>query len=178
MGVLYDRKQAADLCGTVSDPCQAPYEGSMITQPVLEWVDGTPVVVIPTFMFDETHPAGLVAFKVIEKDGVPTLEQFWTAPRRGSEDAVKMFRTPPTRAVIADYQGEAIVWVADAAPEGPVVGVKLRDGSILARAKTAGAPMLHSKPFVLNDVLYIQTELRGGGGAWLEAYSISSQNRR
>jgi hypothetical protein len=175
MGVLYDRKQAVDLCGTVSDPCQVAYEGSMITQPVLGWVDGTPVVVIPTFMLDETHPAGLVAFKVIEKDGVPKLEQFWSAPERGSQDAVKMFRTPPTRAVIGDYQGEAIVWVADAAPEGPVVGVKLRDGSILARAKTAGTPMLHSKPFVLNDVLYIQTEMRGSAGAWLEAYSISSE---
>jgi hypothetical protein len=178
MGVLYDRKQAVDLCGTVSDPCQAAYEGSMITQPVLGWVDGTPVVVIPTFMLDETHPGGLVAFKVIEKDGEPKLEQFWSAPERGSLDAVKMFRTPPTRAVIADYQGEAIVWVADCTPEGPVIGVKLRDGSILVRAKTAGTPMLHSKPFVLNDVLYIQTELRGGGGAWLEAYSISSENRR
>jgi hypothetical protein len=178
MGVLYDRKQAVDLCGTVSDPCQVAYEGSMITQPVTGWVDGTPVVVIPTFMFDETHPAGLVAFKIIEKDGAPKLEQFWSAPERGSQDAVKMFRTPPTRAVIADYQGEAIVWVADGTSEGPVVGVKLRDGSILAQAKTAGAPILHSKPFVLNDVLYIQTELRGGGGAWLEAYSISSENRR
>ena len=179
MGVLYDRKQAVDLCGAVSDPCQDASAGSMITQPVLGWVDGTPVVVFPTFMLDETHPAGLVAFKVIEKDGAPKLEQFWSAPARDSRDAVKMFRTPPTRAVIADYRGEAILWVADSAPEGPVVGVKLRDGSILVRAKTAGAPLVHVQPFVLNDVLYIATELPGGGrGAWLEAYSISLDNRR
>jgi hypothetical protein len=179
MGVLYDRKQAVDLCGAVSDPCRAAWEGSMITQPLLGWVDGTPVVVIPTFMPDETHSAGLVAFKVIDKDGVPKLEQFWSAPPRDSHDALKMFRTPPTRAVIAEYRGEEIVWVADSTPEGPVIGVKLRDGSIRVRAKTAGTPMPYVKPLVLNDVLYIATKLPGGGGrVWLEAYSISSENRR
>jgi hypothetical protein len=178
MGVLYDRKPAVELCGTVSDPCQAVFEGSIVTQPVLGWIDGAPVVVIPTFMADETHPAGLVAFKVIEKDGMPKLEHFWSAPARDGHDAVKMFRSAPTRAVIADYRGESIVWVADRNPEGLIIGVKLRDGTILARARTAGIPMPYVKPLLLNDVLYIATQLpTGRGGAWLEAYSISPENR-
>jgi hypothetical protein len=107
MGVLYDRKAAVDLCGAASDPCQAIFEGSIVTQPVLGWIDGTPVVVVATFMADETHPAGLVAFKVVDTDGTPRLEHFWSAPTRDSHEAVKMFRGAPTRALIADYRGES-----------------------------------------------------------------------
>ncbi|MGY8662694.1 hypothetical protein Q3C01_10030 [Bradyrhizobium sp. UFLA05-109] len=178
MGILYDRKPAVDLCGAVSDPCQAIFEGTMATQPVLGWIDETPVVVVATFMADETHPAGLVAFKVVETDGTPRLEQFWTAPSRDSHEAVKMFRSAPTRALIADYRGEPIVWLADRNPEGLIIGVRLRDGTIVARAKTAGTPTPYVKPLLLNDVLYIATQLPAArNGAWLEAYSISPESK-
>jgi hypothetical protein len=174
IGVLYDRKSAADLCGTTADPCWGTFEGSIITQPILGWVDDTPIVVIPTFIADNTHAAGLVAYKIVVDAGRPHLEYIWSAPDRASREAVERFRGAPTRAVIANYRGEPIVWVADRQPDGLIFGVRLRDGVIVARARTAGVPNPYVAPIVIDDVLYVPTSVPRGDGDWLEGYKITS----
>ena len=53
----------------------------IVTQPALTEAGGTPVVVVPTFNFDQTHPAGLVALKIVLKEGTPRFEPFTFASR-------------------------------------------------------------------------------------------------
>lgn len=112
MGTLYDREQVVEICGAPGDECKQDWAGMIVTHPALTKVDGTPVVVIPTFMFDKTHPAGLVALKIVVKDGAPRFEPFWQAPDFSTSEAVKRFRNYPTRAIIAPFgeEGEAYAW--------------------------------------------------------------------
>ncbi len=46
LGVLYDRRQAVELCGTREELCGLPNEGLTMTQPEVAVIDSSPVTVI------------------------------------------------------------------------------------------------------------------------------------
>ena len=173
LGTLYDRRQITDLCGASNDPCELDWAGMIVDQvPVVGSVEGTPVLVVPTFISDKTHPAGLVALKVTVDDRGPNFKPFWNAPNRSSKEAVTRFRSPPTKAVIAKFNGEEIVWVAEGSgPRGAIMGVRLADGRVVATSQTEGAIIPYVQPLIHNGTIYLPTR-SPAGGAWLEAYEI------
>src|SRR6185295_8981588 len=72
MGTLHDRIQLTTICGANGGTCTANWAGTMVTVPAVTAVEGTPTLVIPTFQFDHTNPAGLVALQIVRDDaGTP-----------------------------------------------------------------------------------------------------------
>lgn len=174
LGILYDHQRAIELCGTSSDPCPNPNEGMMMTQPVAVNVDGNPLVIMPTYNPDDSHSAGVVAFRVVVESGAPKLKLAWRAPDPKSEDARSWFRAPPTRPVVSMVAGEPIVWVANNGRDGRLLAIRARDGAILARARTGGWPMRNSKPVVWGNVVYLSAAVEGREDlSWVEAFKVS-----
>src|SRR5262249_35885661 len=151
-GILYDRRQVADHCGTRDKPCPEPNEGMTITELVSGTVGGKPIVVVATYNPDTVHAAGVVAYTVEVAEHGPKLHEAWRVPAAGSAEALAWFRAPPTRPIISDVGGEPVVWVADNAKNGRILAIRLRDGHILANMRTAGWPMGNAKPVIFNHV--------------------------
>ena len=171
MGTLYDREKLVEVCGTAEDQCKVDWAGMIITQPALTEVDGTPVVIIPTFMSDSTHSAGLVALKIVLANGMPRFESFWQAPDFSTKESRTRFRYPPTRVVVAPFgeTGEKYAWVGDTSF---VLGVRIRDGQIIERQEMLGWRSRNLLPLVHDDILYIPTCKLDDGPSLLEAYAI------
>ncbi len=171
MGTLYDREQVIAVCGTPEDPCKTDWAGMIVTQPALTQVDEVPVVIIPTFMPDATHPAGLVALKIVLVNGTPRFEPFWQAPDFSTQEARARFRYHPTRVVIAPFgeAGEEYAWVGDT---NFALGIRVRDGHIVVRQGMLGWRARNSLPLIHDDVLYIPTCKHDDGPSLLEAYAI------
>jgi hypothetical protein len=174
LGIMYDRKQVVDLCGAVEDPCSDSNEGLIINEPRIGWLDGSAVVVIATHNPDHSHAAGVIAYRIKIETNQPRLEKLWQVPDPSTLEAKRWFRAPPTRPVIGDFEGEPVAWVADNGPEGRVLGVRLRDGKILANVRTAGWPMRNAKPVFYQNVIYLPTAVPNHENlTWIEAYRIS-----
>ena len=171
MGLLYDRHKLVEGCGTAEDKCKIDWAGMTVTQPTLTEVDGTPVVIIPTFMPDSTHSAGLVALKIILANGKPRFEPFWQAPDFSTQESRVRFRYHPTRVVTAPFgeAGEEYAWVGDM---NFALGVRVRDGHIIERQKMLGWRSRNLLPLIHDDTLYIPTCKHDDGPSRLEAYAI------
>lgn len=173
LGIMYDRKQIVDLCGTIEDPCADPNEGLIINEPQIGRLNGSPVVVIATHSPDESHAAGVIAYKIKTEANQPRLEKLWRVPDPATVEARRWFRAPPTRPVIADFEGEPVVWVADNGRDGRLLGIRLLDGKILANVRTAGWPMRNAKPVLHQNVIYVPTAVPNHENlTWIEAYEI------
>lgn len=174
LGVQYDRLQIADVCGTVSDPCKITWMGMIVTQPVLSYVAETPIVMIPTFVPDNTHPAGLVALKIVIENGKPKFERFWQHPDPASAEARLQFRTHPSLPVISKLgeKGEEVVWIIDVGQHGTLYGVRVRDGRLLARASMQGTGRPLSAPVIHNGSLYAASTLPATNQSILEGFKI------
>jgi hypothetical protein len=160
LGRMYDREQAIDFCGTPDDECRAFWAGSFVTQPVVTEVDGTPLVIAAGFKFDATHPAGVVAYKVVRVDGEPRLQLYWRTPSFDSELALTRFRVHPGRPVLGTVGGEELVFIAEvgrAPVTGPGLlwGIRVRDGANVVRQPLSSEGIRYSKPLLLDDMLYV-----------------------
>lgn len=171
MGRLYDREQLVEVCGTSEDPCRMDWAGMIVTQPILTEVDGVPVVIVPTFMPDSTHPAGLVALKITLENGLPRFEPFWRAPDFSTQESRQRFRHHPTRVAIAPFgeAGEQYAWVGD---RNFVLGVRVRDGQIIERQKMLGWRSRNLLPLIHDGVLYLPSCKFDDGPSRLEAYAL------
>jgi len=174
LGTQYDRLQIVDVCGTKADPCKSPWMGMIVTQPVLTAVDEGPVVVIPTFVRDKTHPAGLVALKIVLEDGQPKFKRFWQFPDPSSPEAAQMFRSHPSLPVIAapGNNGDATVWVVDVGNPGTVYGVRIKDGALVAKQTLKGVGRQLSAPIIHGNTLYVASW--DNNKAIIEAYRIDT----
>jgi hypothetical protein len=173
LGILYDRKQAVQLCGTKENPCNTPNEGLTMTQPELGYVDGTPTVIIPTYNTDAIHPSGIVAYRVVGIPQHPRLQEAWRVPDPASKEATRWFRAPPTRPIMSTVNHEQILWVADNGKEGRVLGIRVADGKVLANMRTAGWPMRNARPVIHDGILYLPAAVQGREDlTWIEAYRL------
>jgi hypothetical protein len=170
LGTLYDREQVVPLCGSENDPCAMDWAGMMVTQPSLAHVNGRPLVLLATFVPDQTHPAGLVALRIDVQEGRPAFEFLWRAPAPGSRQATRRFRYWPSRVAVAEGQA----WLVDYHPGeyGTLLGVRLADGEVTAEMPLLGQGQRHALPLVRGDMLYLPSTAADGGGAWLEAYRV------
>jgi hypothetical protein len=174
LGTQYDRLQIAEVCGTATDPCKIPWMGMIVTQPVLSYLGKTPIVMIPTFVPDKTHPAGLVALKIVTENGLPKFQRFWQYPDPASAEAKQRFRSHPSLPVISklDKTGEEVVWIIDIGMHGTIYGIRASDGKRVAKALMQGTGRPLSAPVVYHDSIYAASTLPGTNQAILESFKI------
>jgi hypothetical protein len=174
LGTQYDRLQIVDLCGAADDGCALVWRGMIVTQPVMAYIDRTPVVVIATFVSDKTHPAGLVALKIVIENGRPQFKRLWRFPDPKSPEAVRAFRSHPSLPVIASpgKKGEPYVWVVDIEQRGVIYGVRLKDGALAAKGVMQGAGRPLSAPVIHDNKIYIASNEPGTNKSMMEAYRI------
>ena len=179
LGTQYDRLQIVDVCGTASDPCKAGWMGMIVTQPALAYINKQPVVVIPTFMPDNTHPAGLVALKIVLADGKPRFQRFWQFPDPASSMAIKTFRSHPALPIISTLgmENDAIVWTVDIGNPGMLYGIRIKDGKVIFEQPLLGTGRQLSAPLVDGKTIYLPSTIASTGKATVEAYRIEMQKQ-
>jgi PQQ-like domain len=176
MGRLYDREPIVEPCGVAGDQCSGRQWLGTISRnhPVVLNVDGRTIVIVPTFMPNASQPAGVVATEIIDAPGAPKFAPFWQAPRFDSPEAHQRFRNAPSHLAvsISSVDGGHYVWVVD--PTGPVdtlLGIRVRDGTIIAETKLAGRSD-SIRPLHHDGVLYVPAKPPSAPGV-LEAFSIA-----
>jgi hypothetical protein len=174
LGTQFDRLQIVELCGTAQDPCKRSWAGMIVTQPALSYLEGVPVVMIPTFVPDQTHPAGLIALKIVSEHGIPKFKRFWQYPDPKSAKAKQVFRSHPSLPVISKLgkTGEEVVWIIDIGMQGTIYGIRVRDGKLMIEASMQGTGRQLSAPLVHNDSLYVASTLPSTNQAMLEGFKI------
>lgn len=169
LGTLYDREVIVEQCGAPGDTCAAGWAGMMVTKPLLTEVNGETRALIPTFMFDKTHPAGLVSLAVVATAEGPRLEPRWTAPRFDSEEAVTHFRRHPSRAALVGG-GDYVAWVdVVRGKPGTLYVVRVADGEIVLRISLSGHGRRYIEPLVHDQVLWTTSCTDNEGPGILEA---------
>ncbi|MGZ8190359.1 MAG: PQQ-binding-like beta-propeller repeat protein [Methylococcaceae bacterium] len=174
LGTQYDRLQIAELCGTPTDGCARTWMGMIVTEPVQAVIDQEPVVVVPTYMPDKTHPAGLVALKIVLEKGLPKFKHFWQFPDAASPEAVQSFRSHPSLPAMTTLgkNADPVVWIVDIGSHGTLYGVRMKDGVLVARQTLKGAGRQLSRPLIYGNNLYLASIMPDTGKAFIEAYRI------
>lgn len=174
-GTLYDRKQLVAVCGTASDACRQDWAGMIVTEPLV--IDGTePVVVVPTFMPDRTHEAGVMGLRLASGTAGPVLERAWQYPPAGSAEARSSFREHPSRAAVMLRDGQAsaiLVEVRRGGRQGRLLVLDARSGALLAEAALAGPGYRFTKPLVLGEQVVVPSCDSDAGPSHLELFRLT-----
>jgi len=178
LGTMYDRLLLRAFCGSNGDDCTAHWAGTMVTRPAVTTVDGAPVIVIPTFYFDRTNPAGVVGLDVVSGATGPVLRERWSAPRRDDPEAVARFREHTGRAVIVERAGVPYVVIADPGPErsrdGVLYAIDARTGAIADRGALDGPGHKYIEPAVIGGRVFVTScETIMDGPTHLEAWDVT-----
>ncbi len=181
MGTQYDREELVVVCGAPGDKCKWDWAGMIVTQPAVVEGGEHPVIIVPTFMPDETHPAGVVALAIVEDAGGPRFERLWEFPAFDSAEAVTRFRRHPSRLATALVPGSSALtmgWVVEtAAPggKGRLVGLRLSDGQALVDQPLEVPGIRFSLPLVAEDVVYFGSCGNDVGPGHIEGWRIDAE---
>jgi hypothetical protein len=172
LGTLHDREVLIPACGTADDRCSADWAGMMVTQPKIVQVNGEPLALIPTFVFDRTHPAGLVALAVVEGSEGPELVQRWQAPRFDSEEAHTRFRRHPSNVVTFEAAGRTYAAWVDVVGNGhgTLLVVDVANGEIVERVELTGRGRRFITPAVHERVLWMTSCNDNDGPGVVESF--------
>jgi hypothetical protein len=178
LGTMYDRALVVETCGAEGDPCEADWAGMIVTKPTLGEADGKTVVLVPSFMPDGTHAAGVVAFDIERAAGAPRLSRRWEFPDFHSAAARERFRWHPSRVALMEVAGEGqiglIVESGKAMDHGVLRGFRVADGKELFSAELALRGIRFAQPLVHDDVVYVPScESPDHGPSTIEAFRIS-----
>jgi hypothetical protein len=184
MGTLHHRYVLREFCGSNGGSCTANWAGTMVTEPAITRVDGNPVAIIPTFYFDKTNPAGIVAFDVIDTADGPRLQERWSAPARNSAEAVERFREHTGRASIVDVPGfapQVVLVDPEETGTGRMYLVDAATGEIRDRGALDGGGRKYIEPAIVGARAFV-TSCSGGpdrgmlpGSSHLEAWDVISR---
>jgi outer membrane protein assembly factor BamB len=178
MGTVYAHQKLTDSCGTVTDPCATGWSGTIATQPALASIDGSPAVVVPTFMPDGTHPAGVFGLKVVEDGGTPAFESAWQYPRATDPAATRSFRSAPSRATVAaplpasSVDHAFVVDVGQGGLRGTLYAIRATDGTLGAETPLSGSGYRFTAPLYLGGTVYVPSCSSDSGPGTLEAYDV------
>jgi hypothetical protein len=183
LGTLYDRAPIMPACGEGGGNCAADWAGTIVTRPLVTAVDGATLALVPTFVFDDFHPAGLQAVEIRNDDGGPHLVPRWQAPSWGSAESVTAFRRHASAVSVATVAGELYAAVVDTAPpggSGQLYWVRVRDGAIVQRVALNGPGQRFAPPLITDDAVYLSSCFHTAapsfneGPGQIEAFTISS----
>lgn len=173
-GTLYDRKQLVAVCGTQSDVCRQDWAGMIVTEPLV--VEGSaPLIVVPTFMPDRTHEAGLFGLTLARGERGPVLERVWQYPPAGSDAARASFREHPSRVAAMLREGKTLALVVEVrrgGEQGRLLAIDTRDGRELAEALLDGSGYRFTKPLVLGDRVVVPSCNSDSGPSHLELFQL------
>jgi len=173
LGTMYDRKQLVAVCGTTSDECLWDWAGMIVTQPAVTEVDGDPLLLVPTFMPDSTHPAGVVAVAVVEREDGPKLELRWQAPSFDEPASIERFRRHTSRIRLS--HGGQVAWLVEVAPkdgQGRLLALRADDGRILIDQPMRGPGYRFTQPLVIEDRIFLPSCQPDLGPSALEIFEI------
>lgn len=175
LGTLHDRIQLTAICGSGGGSCSANWAGTMVTVPVATTVKGLATVLVPTFIFDEVNPAGLVALQIIrDGGGAPHWRKLWEAPPFSSPEAIDRFRGHVGRVALWSIAGTEYAALVDPGPENTTDGilylVRVADGAIAERAELDGPGRKYTLPLARGDTLYVASCDAENGASHLEAW--------
>ena len=118
--------------------------------------------------------AGVVATGIVDILGDPEFVPFWQAPRFDTPDAHRRFRRPPSHLAVSTspLDGEQYVWVIDRSEPATLLGIRARDGTIIAETALAGLSA-SVRPLHQDGVLYMTSNAGARGGPLLlQAFRI------
>jgi hypothetical protein len=175
LGEMHDRMQLVEYCGTTDDACRWSWAGMIVTEPAVAGTDEEPVLIVPTFMPDSTHPAGVVAVAVIESDAGPRLERRWEYPNFSSPEAITSFRVHPSRAVVEQFGDREVVLLVEpsiGSSPGRIMALDASNGEQLASIPLVGRGYRFMRPLVVGDTVYINSCGSDQGPGTIEAYAF------
>jgi hypothetical protein len=180
LGALHDRRQLVDVCGTKTDPCAMDWAGMIVTQPAVVRAGPGPtgpdgdedLVLVPTFMPDRTHPAGVVALRVVAAER-PRLEPAWTWPPFSAPEAITRFRKHPSRIVISKVDRTDVAWLVEPGGPGRLIALSAKSGALLADVPLAGPGYRFVKPLVDGDRIYVPSCATERGPGTIEIHRFS-----
>lgn len=187
MGVMHQRLQLMDFCGTETDECRAFWLGMFVTHPAVAYVDGDPVVMLASNLADDTHPSGITAVTVRDTAEGPRMTIRWQMPDFTSTEARNVFRHHPGRPVVYEHEGESYVFVVETrrsgsgttAPPGMLWGVRVNDGTLVTKVPIRSAGSRWNLPLIEDDVLYLGSCDPGARNeGYLDAYELLSEEER
>jgi len=177
LGIMHDRLQLVAVCGTPDDTCRWDWAGMIVNQPELTTVNGKPVLIIPTFMPDKSHPAGIVALELIDGPQAK-LKVLWQTPNFSTPESVTRFREHSSRATIQNVAaGLDVAWVVEAKRQGPgrLVGVRTWDGKMVEDLQMAGPGNRFTKPLVVEDRVYVPSCGNDRASGFVEGYRVLTE---
>ncbi|HEY6476393.1 MAG TPA: hypothetical protein VI456_07395 [Polyangia bacterium] len=180
LGTLYDRAPIMPGCGEGTGTCSATWAGTIVTKPTIATVDGVVLALIPTFVEDDAHPAGLQALAIDTTGPTPRLAPRWQAPAAGDPAALAGFRQPPGGVGVVEANGEAYAALVDTGAPGALYWIRLRDGAIVQKLQLSGGGQRFAAPLATNGVLYVPSCQHTGapsfeeGPSVLEAFTIAA----
>ena len=183
LGTLYDRAPIMPVCGVGGANCLADWAGTIVTRPAIVTVDGAVLALVPTFIEDDAHAAGLQALEISMATGAPQLLPRWRAPSPSDPDALSGFRQHSGGVTVVDVGGEPFAALVDDVVDGgsgTLYWIRVRDGTVVQKVGLAGSGMQFVPPLAANGALYMPSCQRTGtpqfnlGPSTLEAYTISA----
>jgi len=175
LGTVYAHDKIADTCGTATDECVWGWAGTVVTKPVVTRAGKDPVVIVPTFMPDATHAAGVVAVKIVDDGKGVHAASFWQFPPPDHAAARTRFRRHPSRGRLFTFDSRELVAVVDAAPphgRGHVYVLQSADGKIAGEADLSSAGFRFAQPLVLDDTLIVNSCDSDSGEGSIEAWTL------
>ncbi len=176
LGKLHDRHQLVEYCGTADDRCLWNWAGMIVAEPAVVEVDGTQRLLVPTFMPDKTHPAGVVALDVDTMGEEAELNRAWEFPNFSSAEAVERFRTHPTNIRVAQMGERTIAWLVEADGNGRnpgrLIGLDVDTGKALAQINLAGPGYRFTTPLVVEDRVFVNSCQGNAGPGTIEVYRL------
>jgi hypothetical protein len=181
LGTLHDRIQLTTICGANGGVCTANWAGTMVTVPAVTTVDGVPTVVVPTFIFDASNPAGLVGLQIVrDDDGVPRWRKHWEAPAFSSGEAVERFREHVGRVAWVTADGVEYAALVDPGPDGSREGllylVRASDGAIADRGLLDGPGRKYTLPSVDGQTVVVASCASEAGPSHLEGWRVEASD--
>lgn len=188
MGRMLDRVKLVETCGAQDDPCEVDWAGMSVTQPLVVEVEGESVILTSTFVYDRTHPAGVVALTLNEDNDGPRLGLRWQAPSFDEPEATERFRSHPSRLAVSDGDGEPVAWIVDVRgfkagdepgndsrreAHGWLLGIRVSDGEIVARKPLWGRGQRYLVPLVTRDKIYVGSCTEDEGPSRLEGHLLT-----
>lgn len=173
LGRLYHRRQLVPICGTRQDPCAMDWAGMIVTQPALVERD-PPLLIVPTFMPDRTHPAGVVGLSLVEGEAGPELAIAWRYPEHGAPEAVTMFREHPSRVAVTAIRASPVALLVEArrGGTGRLIALDAVRGTLLDAAPLQGPGYRFTLPLVMGDRVVVPSCAREAGPSHLELFSL------
>lgn len=180
-GTQFDRIKLVDQCGAEGDRCRWDWAGMTVTQPLVVEHNGQPVLMVPTFMSDKTHPAGVVAVTIEETESGPRYQRLWEYPSFDTAAAVERFRRHPSRMAMAPWGDEdrELAWLVEVSGSsdrgGRLIALDPTDGSAVFETSLSGKGYRYTVPLIVEDRIYVSSCASDFGPGHIEGFQLTKE---